>query len=85
MGSCLTEEERSLHSYGVESDVTIFVLEKLNWVSEKGREESSEASVMTVEELQALLNKARNPLYKQSVSCAICFSLYNNSVTKLVG
>jgi len=84
MGSCLTEEERSLHSYGVESDVTIFVLEKLNWVSEKGREESSEASVMTVEELQALLNKARNPLYKQSVKKFIKSAAMRTSVNAAV-
>merc|ERR1719450_299790 len=62
MGECLEDEQRSLHSYGIENDVTVFVFEKIEHEEEKG-----EDVAMSLDELQGILNKARNPLYKQSV------------------
>lgn len=62
MGECLEDEQRSLHSYGIENDVTVFVFEKV-----EHEEEKSEDVAMSLDELQGILNKARNPLYKQSV------------------
>jgi len=68
MGECLEDEERSLQSYGVENNVTLFVYEKveLNQGGQDGEAKDEDVS-MSVEELKGILSKARNPLYKNSV------------------
>lgn len=62
LGDCLEEEDRSLQSYGVENDVTIFVFEKIDT-----EEKEEEDLTVTLDELEGILKKARNPLYRQSV------------------
>lgn len=67
-GGCMEEDERSLSSYGVENNVTIFVYEKVKEDEDEDEtiDDKPEPKV-TVEEMQIVLNKARNTLYKQSV------------------
>lgn len=66
LGKCLEDDERSLKSYGIENNVTVFVFEKIDKEDEKEKE-----AVMTLDELQGVLGKARNPLYKQSVKWTV--------------
>merc|ERR1719427_368236 len=68
MGECLEDEARSLQSYGVENNVTVFVYEKVGEHQGDGEGQGKEEEVtMGLEELQGILSKARNPLYRNSV------------------
>ncbi|XP_057308244.1 uncharacterized protein LOC130646119 [Hydractinia symbiolongicarpus] len=65
MGECLVDEKRSLTSYGIQHNFTVFVIEK-----EKELDDEHYADTHTlpsVEEIRALLKKAKNPIYRQSV------------------
>jgi len=66
-GGCMEEDERSLLSYGIESNGTIFVFEKIEAAEEEDEGKNKQEFNMSLDELQAILNKAKNPLYKQSV------------------
>lgn len=62
-GGCLEEETRTLQSYGIENKATIFVYEKYD---EEEKEEAEEITI-TLDELEDILKKSRNILYRQPV------------------
>jgi len=67
MGECLEDDGRSLQSYGVEKFVTVFVYEKPNNNGDDQDMDTQQDMNMSLEELQGILSKARNPLYIKSV------------------